>query len=296
MTPDPRVVPPTYSTTKLRVSRPLGHAASSFYDVFRLFFDAFDLFLDIFSRYEERLLLFCEKHRCDRNNLIDRLSTQEVSGLFDFEELSRLRLDYLRGFQELSDRAFLNEDSGPVKSFLLHIRHLYHLVSILTLEELNVSIIAPGYVDLSEEENLREILREVDRAFPSKLREIRSKFEQSFQNLNAILPENRQDKVFVRSIYLFERERLVQHYGDLDVFYLHLYPTGVLGGLRVAAESFLRGGFTDRAREVVAMLAKELDTRGREFFAGREGVEGEWKRFRTLQLELAQETDGTALV
>lgn len=286
----------SYTTTKLRVARLPWRSSRSFYDVFRLFFDGYDLYIEIFEKYENRLRRFCQQHDCGREELIDRLTSSEISSLFDFDELVHLRLDYLRGFLDLGDEPFLGPESLAVKGFLLHTKHLYHLVSILALEELNVSVIAPGYIDLSEDENLRELLREVDREFPAKLRELTNKFEQSLENLNAILADHRYDKTFVRSVFLFERERIVQYYGNLDVFYLHIYPTGLLEGLRIVAESFQQSGFESRARDVLATLTEEIERRGRAHFMGREGLESEWRRYRSLQLQLAEESDGTVLV
>ena len=286
----------SYNTGRISVSRLPASSHQSVYDVFRLFFDAFDLFLEIFGKYEERVNLYCSRHRCDRTSLIDRLSSEEISGLFEFEELVRLRLEFLRGFQEFTPDSFLGRDSMAVKGFLLHTRHLYHLVSMLTLEELTVSVIAPGYVDLSEDENFREIIREVDREFPAKLREIRSKFEQSIANLNSILPHYRYDHILLRSIFLFERERIVRYYGSLDHFYLLLYPTGVLGGLRMVTESFFESGFLARAAEAMDLLVEEIERRGEETFDRREGADAEWHRYRRLRLQMSPESDGTVLV
>ncbi len=290
-----RILGRTYTTSKIRVSRLPWRSSRTFYDVFRLFFDAFDLFLEIFDKYEARIIAACERCECDRSQLIDRITSSQVSGLFDFDELVRLRLDYLRGFLDLSDDVFLGSQSRGVKGFQLHTKHLYHLVSMLALEELNVSIIAPGYMDLSEDENLKEILREVDREFPSKLREIRSKFEQSSKNLQAILTDHRHDRIFSRSIYLFERERMKRHFGDLDTFYKTYHPTGLLEGLRFVAEDFVRSGFEVQAREALSLLTSEVARLGKEHFAGREGLDVEWRRYRALQIELAPEDPGTAL-
>ena len=158
------------------------------------------------------------------------------------------------------------------------------------------AVIAPGYADLSEDENLRELLREVDREFPAKLRELTHKFEESLENLNAILPDHRYDKTFARSVFLFERERIIRYYGNLDHFYMKIYPTGLLEGLRVVSESFQRAGFEEQARDVLRLLTEEIERSGRAHFMGREDLEIEWRRYRALQLELAEESDGTVLV
>lgn len=288
----------SYTTSKLRLAGFPWQSSKSLYDIFNLFFDAYDLFLDIFEKYEERVQRSAEEHGCHRSQLIDLLKNKEISALFDFDELIRLRLEYLRGFLDLTNEAFLEPESPAVKGFMIHIKHVYHLLSILALEELNVSVIAPAYEALAESENLKELLREVDREFPTKLREIRAKFEQAFRNLDGIIPSYRHDRIFCRSVYLFERDRMARYYGDIDAFYLRLYPTGLLGGLRLAAEEFHRSGFEEITREVLVYLKAEIDRRGgKEPFAKREGFEGDWRRFRALYLQfVAEDGDAARLV
>ena len=254
-----------------------------FYDIFALFFDALELHRSIEQKYESGVQKLCEHYGLLRTELIQKISYQEISELFEFEELVRLRTHYLLPFLEISGSTLAAESRMTAKGFLLHVKHLYHLVSMLSLEELNVVEIAPGYSDLAESENLWEILGEVDREFPTKLREIRSKFEQAQEEIEKILGFYAQERITLRSLYLFERSRMAVHYGDVDRFYLFIEPTGLFGAYVTVAESFLDGQFVGDAVEVIQELEREIEARGVGTLLSREGGEAVLDRYDTLR-------------
>ncbi|MDP7033408.1 MAG: hypothetical protein QF752_02835 [Planctomycetota bacterium] len=274
------------STPHAYVERRRRNRLRCFYDLFALFYDAYFLNLAIAEKYEKRVHALCERYGTLRTEVIQKVSYQEISALFDFEELVRLRTHYLFPFLEVASGDLPRVKGSTVQGFLLHVKHLYHLVSMLSLEELNLVEIAPGYSDLAESESLWEILGEVDREFPTKLREIRSKFEKARVEMEGIVSCYTTEKVTIRSIYLFERSRLETVYDDIDVFYSKLYPAGVFDAYITVAESFLEGRFVVEAVEVVKSFEAVLGECGLQALLERETGDAVFQRYEQLRIML----------
>ena len=208
------------------------------------FFTAKGAFRELYERYETRVLRYSEERGVDRRFL--RLNAKEVSELLDFRSLERLRDRQLDELKATSHELFRRVNTTD--KFDRYVSEIYHEASILKEEHYRVSRFAEEYDQSTEEEIYHDALDEVHEQFPRKVHGIHDLFDRAQRRLEAILPEHVDDKVLIRSFYLFGDEILAQIYpGRLEDLYRILYPGGTIQGYYAAGISFLEGGFREHA-------------------------------------------------
>ena len=221
------------------------------WDLMAVFFTAKKSFGTQNQKYERMVRGYARKQSVKRREL--QLGTREVAGLLDFKALEELRNNYLRHLKDLSHRMFREDNSTDI--FDKYVSDIYHETSILKEEHYTVMTYAPAYEeglqpDLTERD---KILKEVHEFFPRKLKQIQNLFKKAQARLLEILTQYGQDRVFVRSLYLFGQE-VLEKVGktDLDEFYNSIYPSGgALTGYLNVARSFHESGFYEQADEAL---------------------------------------------
>ena len=221
------------------------------WDMVAVFYRAKLTFENLRENYERAVQEYSHKMSVDRAQL--HLGTHQMAQLLDFKAIEELRDHLLWDLKTFSHRMFRTSNSTDI--FDKYVSDIYHEVSILKEEHYTVSIYAPAYEegvqqDLTERD---KILAEVHEFFPRKLEQIHNLFQKAQARLWEILPQFTQDKVFVRSLYLFGEETLTGACeGGLDGFYMKMYPSGqAVDGYVGAARSFLESGFGDHARQAL---------------------------------------------
>jgi hypothetical protein len=217
------------------------------WEVVTAFFRSKKSFNEQREKYERMVTNYARKKSVDRREL--HLGTREVAGLLDFEPIEQLRNHYMRNLKDLSHRMFRTE--GTIDSFDKYVSDIYHEVSILKEELYTVLTYAPAYEegsqpDLTERD---KILDEVHEFFPRKIEQIRNLFEKAQARLEEILPQFGENRIFVRSVYLFGGEILKKYSKNgLDGFYSRIYPSGgAVQGYLTVARSFYEAGFHQEA-------------------------------------------------
>ncbi len=209
------------------------------------FFKAKSIFAPMFESYETQVLRQAEERGVDRRFL--RLDAEGLSELLDFRALERLRDGSLADLKTISHELF--RGATTTDKFDRYVSELYHEASILKEEHYRVSRFARGYDMSTEGQSYEDALDEVHEQFPRKVHGIHDLFERAKARLEEIIPGHRDDKVFVRSLYLFGEELLTDSYPEgLDGFYWVIYGGGPPEGYLVAGESFLASGFQEPAQ------------------------------------------------
>ena len=204
------------------------------------------LFLSIFKRYERRVLRAAKDRAVDRNELV--LPPQELWTLFHSGRLEHLRDRRLEPMRDLAQRIFGEQgDEGLLDAYC---GHIYHEVSILTEEHESVG----RFVRHHDPRRYRDLFREVSGYYPTRLRRVRRFFTYAMKRVTELLPKWSDERVVVRSAYLFGERYSRRAYGRGKVaLYQRMYPTGgEIRGFYVAAQSFYDSGFLEEASEALS--------------------------------------------
>lgn len=228
------------------------------WDILVAFFKAKKSFTDQRVNYERMVLEYSNKMSVDRSEL--HLGTREVAGLLDFKAIEELRNNYLRELKSLAHSMFRKDDSTDI--FDKYVSDIYHEVSILKEEHYTVMTYAPAYeeglqLDLTERD---KILAEVHDFFPRKVEQIRNLFEKAQSRLEEMLPQYTQNRILVRSLYLFGQE-ILQKAGEpgIEELYRKMYPAeGALQGYLEAARSFHESAFYELADKALKQARAAL--------------------------------------
>ena len=207
----------------------------------RSFFRSRAAFLALFDRYEERVAEFSEQLATERSRL--KLPADELQSLLDFKSLEQLRDREISKLKEAAHELFRNADSTDRLDHF--ISNIYHEISILKEEHYTLK---EDFVRMDKTEYDR-FFREVAEFYPKRLRHVKNLYQKAMRRLEAILPEMAEERIVVRSLYLFGQDLLEGTYrGGLPGLYNHMYPElGDVGGYAMAGRSFLESGFTEEA-------------------------------------------------
>lgn len=226
-------------------------ARATIWDLLQTFFKARALFMEIYEAYEARVLRHAKEGGVAREDL--RLDAKGVSALLDLKKVGELRERYLLSLKEIAHDLFRSEEATDI--FDRYVHDVFHEISILKEEHLKVFTFAPEYGHLKgeEDEEYQVVLDEVHQLFPHKVHHVHALFGKAKTRLEQILPGYGEDRVLMRSIYLFGEELLGDAYdGGLEGFYKYLYPDlGAVEGYFQVGKSFLESRFLDKAKEAL---------------------------------------------
>ena len=238
---------------------------SEIWHLIETFFRARAAFQETYDKYETRVLQFAKERGVDRTVL--RLDADEVSGLLDFKKLESMRNVQIRLLKNISHNVF--RQTNYTDMFDRYVSQIYHELSILKEEQYKVSTFAREYSKTDEKEEYENILDEVHEAFPRKVHGISDLFNKAQARLEQLLPNFGEDKVFIRSLYIFGDELLKPFYPEgLADFYRIIYPYGgLLKAYLTVAKNFYASGFSQYARECLekALMSPEVGKEGEEY-------------------------------
>ncbi len=208
----------------------------------RNFLSSWKRFLGIFEEYERRVKGFSDRYKTERARL--RLSPDDLASLIDFRALEDLRDREVSLLREISHDLFRSPDATD--RFDHHVSIIYHELSALKEEHYTL-----------REEFVREerieydlLYREVNQYYPKRLGHIRNLYQKADRRLRQLLPGMSEDRVLVRSAYLFGPGLVEGLYpGGMAEFYAAMYAGGAAEGLAAAGDSFREAGFLAEAEE-----------------------------------------------
>ena len=206
----------------------------------RTFYSSWKRFLLLFEEYERRVKEFSVRYKTERSLL--RLSPDDLVTVIDFKALEDLRDREVSILRETSHDLFRSPDATDRFDNLVSI--IYHELSALKEEHYTLR------EEFVREEEIEYDLfyREVNEYYPKRLRHIRNLYEKAERRLRELLPGMAEDRVVVRSLYLFGPGLLrgvLQ--GGIDEVWAAMYPDGTLEALKTAGDSFRASGFRDEA-------------------------------------------------
>ncbi len=230
ITREPGVAPPTTSPEERR------------WLLIRSFYTSWKRFRVLFEEYERRVSEFTERYKTERSQL--RLAPDDLSTLIDFKALEDLRDREVSLLREISHELFRSPDSTDRFDHCVSI--IYHELSALKEEHYTL-----------REEFVREqrieydlFYREVNQYYPKRLRHIRNLYEKAERRLRQLLPAMADDRVVVRSLYLFGAGLLAGLLPEgLPGIYAAMYAGGAAEGYAAAGASFRESGFLLEAEE-----------------------------------------------
>ncbi|MHC4600529.1 MAG: hypothetical protein ACYS47_16155 [Planctomycetota bacterium] len=219
--------------------------SSDFWELVELFYSAWGYFRRLFEAYETMVNRFARDRGVHRKDL--KLSAEEVSGLFDFKALERLRNDFLAPLKKKAHKLFRTSDSTD--TFDRSVSEMFHEVSILKEEHYAVKTYWP--VENNDLSSL--ILEEVHTYFPIRLSKINLLFTRANGRLESLFPQNTENRVLVRSLYLYGDVLLTDIFPEgLRGLYGCMYPeNGAADGYFFAGKSFYDSGFWELAQEAL---------------------------------------------
>jgi hypothetical protein len=226
--------------------------SSDFWELVELFYLAWGHFRRLHDNYEQTIQRYSTDRGVDRADL--RLSALEVSGLFNFKALERLRDDYLTNLKHKAHKLFRTSDTTD--TFDRSASELFHEVSILKEEHYTVKAYGPT----ANSEISEMILDEVHHYFPIRLNKISLLFTRANTRLESLFPQHAGNRILIRSLYIFGESILADVYPEgLNDLYTRMYPDeGAFGGYLQAGKSFFESGFWELAQEA---LEKSLAAR-----------------------------------
>jgi hypothetical protein len=218
---------------------------SDFWELVDLFYSALSHFRRLHEAYDRKVLKYSTERGVDRKDL--KLSAEEVSGLFDFKALEKLRDDFLFQLKENSHKLFRASDSTDTLD--RYVSEIFHEISILKEEHYTVKTYGP--LDNNGLSGL--ILEEVHTYFPIRLGKIKALFEKARTRMESIFPQHTRNPILVRSLYLFGDSLVAGTYANgLEDLYRFLYPGGGASeGYYQVGQRFAQSGFWKLAKEAL---------------------------------------------
>lgn len=225
--------------------RPDDHGAL-LWDFLDMFIKGRRGFLSLQKRYDRRVLTAAKRLGVDRTEL--KLPPAELFKLFHLRRLELLRDRRLEPLRRMAPRIFGPE--GDVGLMDVYCGHIFHEVSILSREHRSVG----RFVRRRDPRRYRALFDEVSGYYPERLRRVKRFFSLAMKRLDELLPRWSQERVVIRSIYLFGHEAARRAWGrGREEFYKRLYPDGgEVRGYAEVARSFDESGFRDYARAAAA--------------------------------------------
>jgi hypothetical protein len=235
------------------------------WDFLYAFFAARRAFHAVFRRYEARVQRFAREAGVHRDDLV--LRPGDLARLFYPRRLQHLRDERLVPLRTLAHALF--RESGVVEPLDTTCSHAFHEFSILLEEHQSVV----RFQHLSDPKRYEQVLEEVSGYYPTRLRRIRRLFADGLRRLEELLPAWSEDRVVVRSAYLFGARvvRGVWEEPGLSGLYARMYPDGgAVEGYFTAGRSFAESEF--RPEAVAALEAAVRLGRGEKKSARKKGV------------------------
>lgn len=211
------------------------------WDFLATFIAAHRVFLSIYRRYERRVLSQARGRGVPRAEL--KLPPQDLWKLFHLPRLEALRELRLKPLRELGREIFGAEgDEGLMDAYC---GHIYHEISILSEEHRSVG----RFVQHHDPRRYRSLFDEVSGYYPLRLNRVLRFFRAARKRLDELLPRWSQERVVVRSAYLFGDHLARRGWNEgHEALYARMYPSGgVVRGYLEAGRSFLESGFEEHA-------------------------------------------------
>ncbi len=221
------------------------HQAHLIWQVVQEFYYCKQAYEAAYLHFMQKLEEFARLHRTDRKLLT--LTIAEIAELFDFKKLESLRDDHLFHLKENCHLLFRMPQSTDKLD--RYISDIYHEISILKEEHYRSFTYAPQYANQNEMEAHHQALVELNQGVLSRTEQIMRMFSHSRERLEEMLSDFGEVKQFIRSLYLFGRERIQEiEEGGMEKFYFKVYPKrGPLEGYFQVGKSFLASGFHQEA-------------------------------------------------
>ena len=213
------------------------------WDFLTTFVAARRTFLSIYRRYERRVLSAARERGVPRTEL--KLPPADLYKLFHLGRLECLQEMRLAPLRDLAERIFGEPgDEGLLDAYC---GHIFHEISILSEEHRSVG----RFVRHHDPRRYRTLFEEVSGYYPLRLGRVMRFFRTSMKRLDELLPVWSQERVVVRSAYLFGDQLARRAWGKgREALYARMYPDGgAIRGYLEAGSSFQASGFDERARE-----------------------------------------------
>ena len=248
------------------------------WDFLSTFVAARRAFLTIHRRYERRVLSAARDKGVPRTEL--KLPASELWKLFHLRRLELLRDERLRPVRDLAHEIFGEGDEGLLEAYC---GHIYHEVSILSEEHRSVG----RFVRQPDPRRYRGLFEEVSGYYPLRLNRVQRFFRSAMKRMDELLPRWSQERVVVRSMYLFGDELAQKAYGfNKEAFYERMYPNGgVIRGYLEAGRSFGASGFTAVAERALQEALAAWES-GPDEMRRRSGERRALEEVRELMAEL----------
>ena len=204
-------------------------------------------FVSIHARYEHRVLTAAREHDVPRADL--KLPPDELWKLFHLGRLERLRDGRLKLLRELAKDIFGPAgDDGLMDAYC---GHIYHEMSILNEEHRSVG----RFIQQHDPRRYRALFEEVTGYYPLRLGRVQRFFRAARRRLDELLPGWSQERILVRSAFLFGDQLSRRAWGEgREALYVRMYPgEGLIRGYLEAGRSFFLSGFLDQAREALTL-------------------------------------------
>jgi hypothetical protein len=205
------------------------------------------VYLSIYRRFARRVLRAARDRGVPRTEL--KLGPKDLWELFRLNRLESLRDDRLAPLRALSESIFgEGGDEGLMDSYC---GHIFHEISILCEEHRSVG----RFVRHHDPRRYRPLFEEVSGYYPLRLNRVMRFFRSAMKRLDELLPRWSDERIVVRSVFLFGDRLGRRAYGHgREDFYARMYPEGgAVRGYLEAGRSFYESGFLEHAREAFSL-------------------------------------------
>lgn len=239
--------------TVIKKHQPLNQ--TTLWKIVKEFLLSYNLFDRVFKDYHIRLERFRKEYF--EKGRVFKPTPQEISSLFEFRKLDRLRNTHLFALKECSHEMFRAKEQHV--EFDLYVSEIFHEISILKEFEYNLEHYILRHRD--DDMLVGEELQESQNVFELKVRRTTQLFEKSLEKLHEILYENRFDKILIRSLYFADKHLFPDVYsgGLNDVLKVMHKKNTSAAGYYVMAVNFSCGGFFTQARLALRRAYKNID-------------------------------------
>lgn len=251
------------------------------WDFLTTFVAARRTFLSVYRRYERRVLRAARERGVPRTQL--KLPPAELARIFHLGRLECLQEMRLAPLRDLAERIF--GESGDEGLLDAYCGHIFHEISILSEEHRSVG----RFVRHHDPRRYRTLFDEVSGYYPLRLNRVMRFFRAAMKRIDELLPAWSDERVVVRSAYLFGDQLARRAYGKgREALYARMYPDGgAIQGYLEAGRSFHGSGFETRAREAYS-LGLDIWDRGDDDLRKRPGERRAAEEIRQRIAELVQ--------
>lgn len=230
------------------------------WEIVENFYAAFRLFHGQYQEYESRINTFSDTKKIARESLNRHLSREEVVTLLDYDLLQKLRDEHLEPMQKMLHQ--FTQDLTPKNLLLDYVRDIFYETAVLKDACHKLTVSAPQYRELADEEEYKVILEEVHTFFPVKMKHLFQLFRKARRELEKLIVHHRDSAIIARCLYLFGEQLIAPVYEEgMQFFWQKIYPDyNILELFTRVAFSFHKAGFYELAREAAGKAQQALDT------------------------------------